>query len=357
KPDASYAAGEWDIQRASELAAMAGFQVTLDTKHEEFGQSPDMPRCEPTALYAGWYSLNQYHDGFQWTAGSIGLHIDSMSAWHPREGPNWVHNALARGITITAGAVSEPYISNYPHADGIFHDLLSGANAGDAFLRNTRLLKFRFLYAGDPLYRPFPRGRGALPSSAGPVPSMRVRSPRTLGGVPGVVAIRPDGDLNTSRTVKLRVHPENLGTVESPVVFAAGEAQREVQVQTAGVSEAATLRVVVESNAKYASGAIQLLPALARLEPARQEAPGGNPVDLRLQVGAVVHGAAAPVEASTNCARFLTVPARVLVPSGQDWVQFTLPSKPVTQETTCEVTLSKFGASITATVVLTPAVP
>ncbi len=354
KADASYAAGEWDIQRASELVAAAGFAVTVDTSPEEFGQSAAVPRCEPTALYAGWYSLNTYYDGFQWTEGSIGMHIDSMSAWHPREGPNWVHNAISRGITITTGAVSEPYLANFPQADGFFHDLLAGANVGDALLRNSRLLKFRFLNVGDPLYRPFEGGRGPLATGQQPGPSVRVRSPRTLGGVPGVAIVHADGALSSQRTVRLSVHPSNLGTVESPLVFGPEEAYKEVRVQTAGVSEAKTLRILAEGVSGYASGAIQLLPALARLEPAQQEVPAGSPVDLRLQVGAVVHGAAAPVDLSTNCARYLNAPAKVMVPPGQDWVQFTMQTKAVERETPCEVTLSKFGASISARVVLTP---
>lgn len=67
KADSSYATGEWDIQRASEFAAMAGFPVVLDTESQEFGEAPAPARCEPAALYAGWYSLNNYNDAFTWS--------------------------------------------------------------------------------------------------------------------------------------------------------------------------------------------------------------------------------------------------------------------------------------------------
>jgi hypothetical protein len=36
---------------------------------------------------------------------------------------------------------------------------LEGAIVGDALLRNTAWLKWQILNMGDPLYRPFPRGR------------------------------------------------------------------------------------------------------------------------------------------------------------------------------------------------------
>ncbi|MCW5964947.1 MAG: TIGR03790 family protein [Bryobacterales bacterium] len=354
KADSSYATGEWDIQRASELASMAGFPVVLDMEPQEFGESPAPKRCEPAALYAGWYSLNNYNDAFTWSAGAIGLHIDSASALHVRQGPNWVHNALRQGITVTAGAVTEPYLTNYPQADGILHDLFTGANVGDAFLRNTRLLKFRFVYLGDPLYRPFPGGKGPLSTGQAPTPSMRVRSPRTLGGVPGLVVVRADGDLTKERTMRLSIHPPELGQTDEQLVFSPGLVEKEAVVLTAGVTEPKSLRVLAEGSTGFATGVIQVLPALVRLEPASQQVPGGSPFDLRLQVGAVVQSSDAPVDIKTNCARFVTVPPRVMVPAGQDWVQFSLQTKPVDKETTCEVTLSKFGASVQATVILTP---
>ncbi len=76
-----------------------------------------------------------------------------------RGGQNWSYNALARGITVTSGAMSEPYLAGLPRPDGVFHDLLAGSNVGDAFLRNTRFLKWMIINIGDPLYTPFAGGR------------------------------------------------------------------------------------------------------------------------------------------------------------------------------------------------------
>ncbi len=155
--DNGYGSGDWDLHRAAAFARQAGFKVIEDANDQEFG-TPPAPMCPNAALYAGWYSLNNYNDAFTWNTGAIGIHLDSLSAWNPRTGTNWVANAIKRGITVTTGAVGEPYLTGLLHPSGTFRDLFQGANVGDAFLRNTALLKWEILYIGDPLYRPFPNG-------------------------------------------------------------------------------------------------------------------------------------------------------------------------------------------------------
>jgi len=154
-PDFGYGSGDWDIRRAADFAQRAGFNVIEDGHSEEFGTPPAPLRCDHAALYAGWYALDHYNDAFTWNPGAIGIHLDSASARNPRGGANWVANALARGITVTSGAITEPYLDNLPHPDQMLWYLLHGANVGDALLRSERLLKWRIINVGDPLYRPF----------------------------------------------------------------------------------------------------------------------------------------------------------------------------------------------------------
>lgn len=155
--DSGYGSGDWDLHRAADFARQAGFKVLEDANDQEFG-TPPAPMCPNAALYAGWYSLNKYNDAFTWNTGAIGIHLDSLSAWNPRTGTNWVANAIRRGITVTTGAVQEPMLNGLVHPSGAFRDLFQGANVGDAFLRNTNFLKWEIIYVGDPLYRPFPEG-------------------------------------------------------------------------------------------------------------------------------------------------------------------------------------------------------
>lgn len=158
-PDAGHNSGDWDLYRAAQMVRNAGIPVLEDTHEEEFGSSPAPKRCDHAILYAGWYSLDHYNDAFSWNPGAIGIHLDSASAADPRGGTNWSANAVKKGITVTAGALTEPDLFGLPHPDGVFRNLLEGANVGDAFLRNTRWLRWMIIYIGDPLYRPFPGGR------------------------------------------------------------------------------------------------------------------------------------------------------------------------------------------------------
>ncbi len=167
--DSRYGAGDWDIYRAAQMVRGAGIPVLEDSHDKEFGTAPAPARCDNAILYAGWYSLDHYNDAFSWSPGAIGIHLDSASAADPRGGRNWSANAVKQGITITAGAITEPDLFGLPHPDGVFRNLLEGANVGDAFLRNTLWVRWMILYIGDPLYRPFPGGRlGKLSSLEAP---------------------------------------------------------------------------------------------------------------------------------------------------------------------------------------------
>src|SRR5262249_26390556 len=143
--------GDWDLHRAAQFLSEAGYSVIEDDNPEEFGTPPAPLTCPDALFYSGWYSWGTYNDVFSWNTGAIGFHLDSYSA-------AWSAGAIERGITVTAGAVAEPFLEGLPRPGGLFRNLLEGANVGDAFLRNTRWLKWMMLNLGDPLYRPFPNG-------------------------------------------------------------------------------------------------------------------------------------------------------------------------------------------------------
>ncbi|HME01056.1 MAG TPA: TIGR03790 family protein [Terriglobia bacterium] len=185
-PDWEYGSGDWDLHMAAEFARETGFAVTEDSHEQEFG-TPPAPVCHDAALYSGWYSLDHYNDAFTWKTGAIGFHLDSSGAKDPRGGTNWSANAIIKGITVTSGAVGEPYLEGMAHPDGVFRNLFEGANVGDAFLRNIRQLKWKILNLGDPLYRPFPNGlppfnSGSLASES----SLAFAHQVMPGGAPGL---------------------------------------------------------------------------------------------------------------------------------------------------------------------------
>jgi len=156
--DSSYGSADWDIFKSAEFASAVGYEVTEDDNEAEFGTPPAPDRCDGAVFYSGWYSYGHYNDAFSWNTGAIGWHIDSLSCESPRSANTWSGGALANGITVTSGVVSEPFLDGIPVSDGVFRNLFEGANVGDAFLRNLPYVRWMNLFIGDPLYRPFPGG-------------------------------------------------------------------------------------------------------------------------------------------------------------------------------------------------------
>jgi uncharacterized protein (TIGR03790 family) len=244
--DAGYGQGEWDLHRAAQLLGQAGISVLEDANTQEFGTAPAPATCpvsgatpNQTAIYSGWYSLNNYNGAgvFNWATGSIGFHLDSNSATDPRGGPNWVANALLNGITVTAGAMAEPYLEGLPRPAGLFRNLLEGANVGDAFLRNTRWLKWRILNVGDPLYRPFPSSGIAPFNPPQPNDSLALASREIVGGTSttGTVTLAAPagpGGVNVALSVFYPTSPSTPAAVPPSVTVPQGAAKATFSVTT-----------------------------------------------------------------------------------------------------------------------------
>lgn len=173
-PDLGYTSGDWDISRASSILRDAGIRTLEDSLDSQ------MTACPNAAFYAGWYGLT-YNDVFGWNPGAIGWHLDSSSAYNPRDAGFWAPGAIASGITATSGSLDEPYLEGMVRPSGMFRNLLEGANIGDAFLRNTRWLKWEIFYFGDPLYTPFAGGKAPF-NSGGTTDSFFISNPRSIVG-------------------------------------------------------------------------------------------------------------------------------------------------------------------------------
>jgi uncharacterized protein (TIGR03790 family) len=259
--DAGDASGDWDIHQAAEFARRAGFPVIEDSQKTEFGTPPSPLRCDGAALYAGWYSLNHYNDAFTWKPGAIGIHLDSASAMNPRGGTNWSANALLKGIAITSGAVSEPFLAGLPHPDQLFLYLFQGANAGDALLRSTRSLKWVILNIGDPLYRPFPRGIAPFNLPGRQEIFLALFPPSLIGGHPsvGLVGLNsPAPEGGTSVALKSD-QPELVG-VPSTITVAAKATTAQFPIVTHAVAGETLVRVSMAAGAAVRSNTLALYP-------------------------------------------------------------------------------------------------
>ena len=95
----------------------------------------------------------------------------------------WARAAMRRGITATAGAVSEPASTGLPFMASAFAALTSGHDVAEAFYAaipfNTR---WNTVIFGDPLYAPF-RTRSKRPDETPPaIERLTLLSRRSPGG-------------------------------------------------------------------------------------------------------------------------------------------------------------------------------
>jgi hypothetical protein len=65
-PDTGFLTTDWDLHAAASFLALAGITVVEDSNNAEFGTAPAPLTCPNTALFSGWYSLDNYNDAFTW---------------------------------------------------------------------------------------------------------------------------------------------------------------------------------------------------------------------------------------------------------------------------------------------------
>jgi uncharacterized protein (TIGR03790 family) len=350
--DSGYGEGDWDLHQAASFSGEAAFAVTEDPNMAEFG-TPPAPNCPNAALYSGWYSFNHYNDAFTWNTGAIGFHLDSASAIDPRGGTNWSANAIIKGITVTSGSVSEPYLQGLLRPGGTFRDLLQGANVGDAFLRNTQWLKWMILYLGDPLYRPFPNG---LPPFNPPPPhaSLGLSSRYVVNGATSTGTVTLANPAPTGGTVvNLTSGNTTLVQVPASVTVLAGQRSATFTATTAASPLVTRNTPVRITAAGVGENALSLSPWLGGVFVNPGVILGGGQAS-----GLVVLDANATsdmVVSLTSNNQAVTVPATVTVPMGAGQVGFTVKSSSVSSSTTVTITASLYGASGTAMLLLRPA--
>jgi len=353
--DLGSATGDWDIHQSAELARRAGFEVVEDSTPAEFGTPPAPLRCDGAALYAGWYSLGRYNDAFTWNPGAIGFHLDSASAQNPRGGGNWAANAVMKGITITSGAASEPYLEGLAHPDQAFLYLLEGANAGDALLRSTRWLKWMILNIGDPLYRPFPKGAPSSPSA--PVESMLALLPQMLVGgdaASGVAATRspaPEGgtvlSLSSSR-------PDIASVPKSVTIPAKGNSARFPIITHPVNEDGVGVQISMASGEMRKANTIVLYPCMQPLALSAPKIAGGTAAVATIVLYRPAPAEGITVKVSSSKPSLASVPPEVKVPAGSSRAAFQISTGATTAEASTVITVSMGACTRSASLTLTP---
>ena len=354
--DSSASAGNWDLFRAAEFARRIGMTVTEDKQEAEFGTAPAPLRCENVALYSGWYSYNNYNDAFSWATGAIGFHLDSASAVDPRGGANWAANALKQGITVTSGAINEPYLEGLPHPDGVFRNLFEGANVGDAFLRNTAFLNWMIINIGDPLYRPFPGGRPPYgPSALLLQNTLSLDSTFVVGGKQGTgkfnLAIpAPIGGTEVRLTSSLPEYAIVTDTLRIPA--GARSAEFTITTKEATVYQPAIISATTTSGTVANTLTVAPLLSLVSFSPAVVSADTLKTGTIFLNDYAPVGGVT--ISLTSDNPSVVTVPPTVFVEAGQFKATFTVFSGVVVEDTAVSITASYNGAKEVATLLIMP---
>lgn len=361
--DASYGAAEWDLHKAAVFLAQAGIQVVEDSNPAEFGTAPAPSTCpadgSPVAFYSGWYSYNNYNGAgvFNWAPGAIGFHLDSASMLDPRGGPNWSANALINGITVTSGAVAEPYLEGLPRPAGIFRNLLEGANVGDAFLRNTRWLKWMILNVGDPLYRPFAASGKAPFNPPAAASSLAIAAQNITGGLAttGTVTLAspaPAGGVS----VALSSTAPAQASVPPSITVAAGATGASFAIKTSPVTAAASLEIGATAGAAALVNSMTVYPLLGSVGLSQTTVSGGQAI-----TGAVFLNMSAPaggivVSLSSSDTSVATVPPAVFISAGLGAAGFTIHTSAVTAGKTTQIQAAYGGATAAASLTALPVI-
>ncbi len=348
-------AGDWDVHQAGELTMRAGFPVVEDEQTTEFGTPPSALRCDNAAFYAGWYSLGHYNDAFTWAPGALGFHMDSASASSPRDGVNWAANAVLKGITITSGAVSEPYLEGLAHPDQIFLYLFEGACVGDAVVRSTRWLKWMIINIGDPLYRPFPRGVGPFQLPARAENLLAVVPQMLVGGSPsvsiiGLSAPAPQG----GTTLSLSTDRPDYVILPKTITIPEKASMAKIPLATRAVADRIAVRVTMTVGAVSRSNTLLLHPMMANLRLSAARVTGATPVTgtITLYQGAPAEGIT--VALSSANPELASVPSEVKVPGGANSVTFRISTRAVPAEASSVITATAAGAVRSATLTVGP---
>jgi uncharacterized protein (TIGR03790 family) len=351
--DSGYGAGEWDIYRASEFARKAGFDTTLDDKGTEFGTAPSQLRCENAALYAGWYSLQHYNDVFSWAPGAIGFHLDSASATNPHSADNWSGGAMLRGITVTSGALTEPFLEGLIHPDQVFLYLFQGAPVGDAVLRGTRWLKWMIMNFGDPLYTPFAGGIGPFKSASyqsswfGIVPNNVVGGGTTFGTL---VLNVPEG-----KQITVSAKSSNPELVTLPVDASMKVTGKLVRfpIVVKAPKDPISVTIFVKAGDETLSNTLSIFAPLSDVTLSQASMKSDGTVTGTVTLYVPAQKQAVTVKLSSTLAQ-VSLPSELKIPPGALKGTFAISAKDVKAEATATISATVDGISKTAQLKITP---
>ncbi len=160
-----YLGDEWILGAAKVCQYFGGYDTILDTNAGTF--TADFPMSQ-IAFYCGWYDETVSgpfaQPKVEFMPGAFAYHLHSFSAVTLRSATDrWVGPLLAKGATVTMGAVNEPYLSCTPDLSVFAARWIAlGFTYGEAAYASQPSLSWQNTVVGDPLYRPFAKSLQTL---------------------------------------------------------------------------------------------------------------------------------------------------------------------------------------------------
>lgn len=152
-----YQVGDYWLDESAQRLLREGYDVAMERTDAVFGARYPM---NDAAIYLGWYTEEVTgpfaRTDFVFRAGAIAYHNHSANAKTLRSATNhWCGPLLARGATVTLGAVAEPFLGYTPHLPILVDRLCNGLTWAEASYLSLSVLSWQTTVVGDPLYRPF----------------------------------------------------------------------------------------------------------------------------------------------------------------------------------------------------------
>jgi len=154
--DGLYSKGYFD-KSIQDTALLVGSRTNMPVITENTVALFQQDQCPDTAIYCGWYSLQNYIDSFTFVDGAVGYHIASWEAVNLRDpqSDEWCPSMLKNGITATIGSVAEPFLRAFPEPRNFFNQLLNGGTIVEAYYKTKPYNSWQIILIADPLYQPF----------------------------------------------------------------------------------------------------------------------------------------------------------------------------------------------------------
>lgn len=156
--DGEYKMGDDWLRTSAIITSRMGFETELDEREAVLPASYPLSHV---AFYAGWYEAQPSgawaRPTIEFMPGAFAYHIYSFSAHFLRTSNQyWAGPLLAKGATITMGAVDEPYLSGTPNVAAFLDRLVARRwTFGEAAYASQSALSWQTTVVGDPLYAPF----------------------------------------------------------------------------------------------------------------------------------------------------------------------------------------------------------